>query len=84
MGMAFLRPFLCATSRPLWLDDHLARLVSGAKQLNIPCDIAELKRDCARLLADFSKPVAALRNRNYSRREYAGLHSSRGTFRAHC
>ncbi|WP_295877608.1 aminodeoxychorismate lyase [uncultured Zhongshania sp.] len=60
-GDGLFETILVRDFRPLWLDDHLARLVSGAKQLNIPCDIAELKRDCARLLADFSKPVAALK-----------------------
>ncbi|MBW2939204.1 aminodeoxychorismate lyase [Zhongshania aquimaris] len=60
-GDGLFETILVRDFRPLWLDDHLARLVSGAKQLNIPCDVAELKRDCARLLGDFSEPAAALK-----------------------
>lgn len=64
-GLAFgdgvFETLLIRSSRPLWLEEHLQRLSAGASALNIPCDIAAIKRDCALVLASIDMPMAVLK-----------------------
>jgi 4-amino-4-deoxychorismate lyase len=64
-GLAFgdgvFETVLIRSSRPLWLEEHLQRLVAGASVLNIPCDIAAIKRDCELVLASIDMPMAVLK-----------------------
>lgn len=60
-GDGIFETILVRACQPLWLDDHLARLTSGAKQLNIPCDTAQIRRDCSLLLAGLNTSAAVLK-----------------------
>lgn len=60
-GDGVFETVLVRGSQTLWLDEHLCRLQSGAKILNIPCDIAAIKHDCLRILAAFDEPLGVLK-----------------------
>jgi 4-amino-4-deoxychorismate lyase len=60
-GDGVFETILVRACQPLWLDDHLARLASGAGQLNISCDISQIRRDCSLLLAGLNTSAAVLK-----------------------
>ncbi|WP_269620862.1 aminodeoxychorismate lyase [Zhongshania sp. BJYM1] len=60
-GDGIFETVLVRGSRPLWLEEHLQRLASGAKQLGIPCDLVEIRRDCTILIASLDTPMAVLK-----------------------
>ena len=77
-GDGLFETILVRDSRPLWLEDHLRRLVEAAKQLTIPCDLAKLKQDCALLLTRIDHPFAVLKivlTRGHVSRGYTPHHA---------
>lgn len=49
-GDGLFETVLVRAGEPLWLAEHLQRLASGARRLQIPCDIDLLAFECSRLL----------------------------------
>lgn len=60
-GDGVFETILVRACQPLWLEDHLARLASGAKRLNILCDTSQIRRDCSLLLACLNTGAAVLK-----------------------
>ncbi|GAA4085670.1 aminodeoxychorismate lyase [Zhongshania borealis] len=60
-GDGLFETVLIRGGKPLWLDEHLQRLAQGAHRLAIPCNLALVKRDCSRLLADLGPKDAILK-----------------------
>jgi 4-amino-4-deoxychorismate lyase len=60
-GDGLFETVLICGGKPLWLDEHLQRLVEGAHRLAIPCNLALVTRDCSRLLADLGAADAILK-----------------------
>jgi len=60
-GDGLFETVLLSQGRALWLDEHLQRLCHGARRLQIPCDLAAITADCARLLVGFSAGDAILK-----------------------